>query len=235
MRQTTNDKLVQQRSTWARYLTFAGMGLLLASLVTSFMTDYIALAYATLLGGFVTAMIGSYLASKWIKPPRAEQVLEKSLKGFDNKHHLFNYLLPAEHVLVTPSGVLVFKTKQHDDRITCKNGKWNRPWKWTRLFGALAQEPLGNPIAEMGYEIEKMQQLLAGKIEETATVPVDGYVVFTHPRAQLTIDDPDLPVVMAGALKDTLRKRKRVEALSPQALEKIEKTFTEYANAKTTQ
>jgi len=230
MRLTTNDKLVQQRSTWARYLTFAGMGLLLASLVTSFMSDQIALAYGTLIGGFITAMIGSHLASKWIRPPRADQALEKSLKGFDNKHHLYNYLLPAEHVLVTPSGVLVFKTKQHDDRIFCRNGRWNRPWKWTRLFGALAQEPLGNPIVEMEYDVGKIQRLLQDKIQ-APPIPVDGYVVFTHPRAQLTIDDPALPVVMADDLKNTLRKRKR-EALSPPALEQIEKTFNEYANAK---
>jgi hypothetical protein len=233
MRLTTNEKLIQQRSTWARYLTFAGMGLLLASLVTSFMTDQIALAYGTLLGGFVTAMIGSSLANKWIKPPRADQVLEKSLKGFDNKHHLFNYLLPAEHVLVTPGSVLVFKAKSHDDQITCRNSRWHRPWRWTRLFGALAQEPLGDPLAELQHEIGKMQKLFASQIENTAPIPIDGYVVFTNPRAQLTIDDPDLPVVMASDLKDTLRKAKRAEPLPALVLEKIEKTCSEYANAKT--
>lgn len=234
MRLTTNDKLIQQRSTWARYLTFAGMGLLLASLVTSFMSDYIALAYGTLLGGFVVALAGSYLANKWIKPPRADLALEKSLKGFDNKHHLYNYLLPAEHVLVAPSGVLVFKVKSHDDKIICQNGRWNRPWKWTRLFGAMAQEPLGDPMAELQEDIAKIKRLLAEKIPET-TIPVDGYVVFSHPRAQLTIDDATLPVVTADDLKDTLRKKKRGEPLAVPLLERIEKSFNEYAHAKTTQ
>ena len=234
MRLTTNDKLVKQRSTWARYLTFAGMALLIGSVVTTFATDQIALAYATLFAGFITAMIGSYLANKWVKSPRADQVLEKSLKGFDNKHHLYNYLLPAEHVLATPSGVLVLKTKQHDDQITCQNGRWNRPWKWTRLFGAMAQEPLGDPIAEMNYEIEKMQQLLANKIENAATIPVEGFVVFTDPRARLTMDDPSLPVVMASDLKDTLRKSKRTQTLPPPVSENLDSVLNEYAHAKTT-
>lgn len=233
MRLTTNEKLIQQRSTWARYLTFAGMGLLLASLVTTFMTDLLALAYGTLFAGFIIAMIGSYMASKWIKPPRADQVLEKSLKGFDNKHHLYNFLLPAEHVLVTPSGVLVLKTKNHDDQIICKNGKWNRPWKWTRLFGALAQEPLGDPVTEMNYEIGKMQQFLASQSENAAAIPVEGYVVFTSPRVQLSVDDPSLPVVAAGDLKDTLRKNKRGDVLPAPTLENLERTLNEYADAKT--
>jgi hypothetical protein len=234
MRLTTNEKLVQQRSTWARYLTFAGMGLLLGSLVLSFMTDYIMLAYGALFAGFVVAMVGSNLANKWVKPPRPDQVLEKSLKGFDNKHHLYNYLLPAEHVLVTPGGALVLKAKYHDGEITCKNGKWNRPWKWTRLFGALAQEPLGNPIAEMQYEIGKLQQILADKIENAATIPVEGYVVFTDPRAHLSIDDSSLPVVLAGDLKEALRKGKRAQPLPSSVLENLDQVLNEYANAKTT-
>jgi hypothetical protein len=207
------------------------MGLLLASLVTSFTTDYIALAYGTLLGGFVVAMVGSYLANKWLRPPRADLALEKALKGFDNKHHLYNYLLPAEHVLVAPSGVWVFKTKYHDDDIVCKNGKWNRPWKWSRLFGAWAQEPLGDPIAELQEEIQKIKRLLA---RVDAAVPVDGYVVFTHPQARLNIDDPSLPVVMVSDLKDTLRKRKGAPVLPPPILNQIETIFDEYANAKAT-
>ncbi|MCX7838799.1 MAG: NERD domain-containing protein [Anaerolineae bacterium] len=231
MRLTRNEKLIQQRSTWARYLTFIGMGLLLISLITSFTTDYIAAAYGTLLGGFVVAMAGSYLAHKWLRPPRADLALEKALKGFDNKHHLYNYLLPAEHVLVAPSGVWVFKTKYHDDDIVCKNGKWNRPWKWSRLFGAWAQESLGDPIAELQEDIQKIRRLLAAKMNNP--VPVDGYVVFTHPRARLSIDDPNLPVVMVDDLKDTLRKRKSTTVLPPPVLSQIETIFDEYANAKT--
>jgi hypothetical protein len=230
MRLTSNEKLIEQRSRWARYFTFAGMGLLLASLVTSFTTDYMALAYGTLLGGFVVAMIGSYWAHKWLRPPRADQALEKALKGFDNKHHLYNYLLPAEHVLVAPSGVWVFKVKYHDDQIICKNRKWHRPWRWSRLFGAWAQEPLGDPIAELQEDIQKIKRLLATQVENS--VPVDGYVVFTHPRAQLIIDDPALPVVMVSDLKDTLRKQKRAAILPPPLLNKIETLFDEYIKAK---
>lgn len=233
MRLTTNDKLIQQRSTWARSLTFAGMGLLLASLVTSFMSDYIALAYGTLLSGFTIALIGSYLADKWIKPPRADLALEKSLKGFDHKHHLYNYLLPAEHVLLAPSGVWVFRVKSQDDQITYRSGNWNRPWRWTRLLGAFVQQPLGDPLAELREEITKLERFLADRIPETK-IPIEGYVVFSHPRVQLTLDDSTLPVVTADNLKDTLRKRKR-EALAAPLLERIEKLFDEYVNEKTTQ
>jgi hypothetical protein len=234
MRITTNEKLIKQRSTIARYTTFGGLGLLLASLVTSFTSDYIGLAYAALLVGFMCAIVGSTLANRWIKLPRAEQVLEKSLKGLDNKHHLYNYLLPTPHVLITPTGLLIFKTKILDGAITFKNGKWSRPFKWTRLFGGMGQEPLSDPIADMQIDVSKMKQLLADKIDSSALVPVDGYVVFTDPRAVVTIDDPDSPVVSPEDLKETLRKTKRGPILPQALLDNLERVLNEQADAKAT-
>jgi hypothetical protein len=234
MRITTNEELIKQRSTIARYTTFGGLGLLLASLVTSFTSDYIGLAYAALLVGFICAIIGSTLANRWIKLPRADQVLEKSLKGLDNKHHLYNYFPPSPHVLITPTGLLVFKTKIVDGAITYKNGKWGRPWKWTRLLGGMGQEPLSDPIGELRDEIGKTKQLLADKIENAAMIPVDGYVVFTDPRAAVSIDTTDSPVISPDDLKDTLRKSKRGPVLPPAVLDSLEQVLNDQVNAKAT-
>jgi hypothetical protein len=234
MRITTNEKLIKQRSTIARYTTFGGLGLLLASLVTSFTSDYIGLAYAALLIGFICAIIGSTLANRWIKLPRAEQVLEKSLKGLDNRNHLYNYFPPTPHIMIMPTGLLVFKTKIVDGTVTCRNGKWGRPWKWTRLIGGMGQEPLGDPIAELQLDLSKLREWLSAKIEDAALIPIDGYVVFTDPRTVVTVDDKDLPVVPPDELKDTLRKSKRGPVLAQTLLDNLERILNEQADAKTT-
>ncbi len=235
MRVITNDKLIERRSRYARYAAFGGMGLLLASLVSSFRSDYLALAYAALFAGFILAYIGSVLANKWLKQPRADQALVKSLKGLDQRYHLYNFLLPAPHVLLTPTGVLVFKTKSHEGAITRANGKWSQAWRWSRLFGGMGEEPLGNPLVELDEEIAKMRKLLAKKIPSAEAVPLEGYVVFTDPRAQLSLDDPNLPVVRADNLKETLRKSKRGPALPPQLFADVEKALNDIAEAKTAQ
>lgn len=238
MRLSTNDKLIERQAKIARYATFGGLAILLGSLVLSFtnsIANNILLAYVALAIGFFLAMIGSALATKWIKEPRADKALEKALKGFDNKHHLYNYLLPVDHVLLTPTGLIVFKVKHHDGAISYRDGKWKRAWSWSRLFGGMGQEGLGNPTKELENEIAVMRQFLADKIENPALVPIDGYVVFTDPRVQLSIDEPGLPVVKTDDLKDTLRKNKRGAMLSPKLLEQIEQTLNTEANAKTTQ
>jgi hypothetical protein len=234
MRLSSNDKLIERQSKIARYATFGGLAVLLGSLVISFNNQNIVLAYAALAIGFFLAMVGSTLANKWIKEPRADKALEKALKGFDNKHHLLNYLLPAEHVLITPTGLLVFKVKRQDGTITYQNGKWKYPWRISRLIGGLGAEPLGNPIDEMNAEISAMRKFLTDKVENAALIPIDGYVVFTDPRAQLSIDDASLPVVKTDDLKETLRKSKRGTPLSSQVLGQLERALKPVPDAKTT-
>ncbi len=236
MRLTTNTKLVDQRQKLARYFTFAGLAILLGSFaITLFNEQYLLFAYISLFVGFILAYVGATLANKWVKEPRADHAIEKALKGFDNKHHLYNWAFPTSHFLLTPTGILVFKIKSQDGQIYCRNGKWNRPWKWTRIFGGMGEETVGNPIVELKAEIESTRKWLADKMENAALVPIDGYVVFTNPLAQLTIDDPNLPVVRADDLKDILRKSKRGAALPPQVQADLAKALNEEKDAETTE
>ncbi len=232
IRVSTNLKLIERQSKIARYATFAGLGVLLVSLISSFVNvSNIVFSYISLFIGLIFAYIGSTLANKWIRAPRADNALAKALKGFDNKHHLYNYLLPASHVLLAPTGLLIFFVKPLDGEITCRDDKWKRPWRWTRLFGGLAQEPLGNPSADLRRDIESMRGLLG---EKFAQVPVEGYIVFSDPKVELDIHNASVPVVRTDDLKETLRKAKRGSALQPQLLNELEKVLDDQANVQTT-
>lgn len=233
MRVNTNDKLADRQAKIARYATFGGLAILLASLVTSFSGNFpIIVAYALLLVGFSLAYVGAILANKWVKEPRADHALAKALKGFDNKYHLFNYLLPASHVLLTPSGLLIFRVKSNDGKITCLNDRWSTPFRWTRLFGGMGQDPLGNPSSDLRDDIAKMKKLLADRVEGAAMVPIDGYVAFSDPRAELYIDNCSVPIVRVEDLKDTVRKAKRGPILQQKLLDDLERVLNEQADAK---
>ncbi len=235
MRVNTNDKLIDRQSKIARFATFGGLAILLASLVTSFTGNFpIAVAYALLFAGFSLAYVGAILANKWIKEPRADHALAKALKGFDNKFHLYNYLLPAAHVLLTPTGLLVFRVKSNDGRITCLNDRWSSPFRFSRLFGGMGQDPLGSPSRDLSDDIAKVKKLVADKVEGAAMVPVDGYVVFSDPRAELYVDNCSVPIVRVEDLKDTLRKGKRGPILQQKLLDDLDRALNDRADAKTT-
>jgi hypothetical protein len=234
MRLTTNNKLIERQSRIARYTTFGGLGVLLVSLISSFVSiENIVFAYISLFAGLTLAFIGSTLAHKWIREPRADNALAKALKGFDNKHHLYNYLLPAAHVLTTPNGLLVFRVKPHDGDISLHDGRWKRARKFSRIFGGMGQEQLGDPVAELKADIERLRAFLVSNLDNSALVPIDGYVVFSDANARLTIENAAMPVVRADELKETLRKSKRGPALQPKLLDEVERTFSEAADGKT--
>jgi hypothetical protein len=235
MRLTTNEKLIERQSKLARYATFGGLAILLGSLAASFMstTFPIGVAYGLLFVGFIFAYIGAVLANKYIKEPRADQALEKALKGFDNKNHLYNLVLPIAHVLLTPTGLVIFRVKPQDGQVSCKGETWRRPFQLSRLFGGMGQEGLGNPTADLRADITKLKDWLVDKIDTAAVVPIDGYIVFTDPRVQLTVEEPALPTVRVEDLKDTLRRAKRGAPVPPALYDQLQKALDEEANAKT--
>ena len=234
MRLTRNDKLISSRSKISRYTTFAGLATLFGSLVISFNnTSLIALAYGLLALGFVLAYIGATFANKYIREPRADNALDKALKGFDNKNHLYSWILPVEQAMLTPTGIIVFRVKPQDGKVTCKNDKWSRPLGIGSLFGGMGQEPLANPATDLRNDIDAMKKWLADKIENAALVPVDGYAIFSDPKVNLTIEDSSVPALRADDLKDTLRKSKRGAVLPPALYDSIQKAMDAEANGKT--
>ncbi len=233
MRQYTNTKLIARRARIARYATFGGLAILVGSLVLSASAENIPLAYLALIAGFTLAYVGSTQANRFIREPRADQALERALKGFDNKHSLYNFLLPAPHVLLTPTGLIVLLVKANDGRVLCQQDRWTNPFRFGRLFGGMGREPLGNPSQDALAQINRLKQFLAPKIENAALVPIDAYVVFSDPKVALQIEGARFTTVRADALKETLRKAKRGAALSPQLFEQLQKSLDESAHDQT--
>lgn len=234
MRLSTNDKLIDRQSKIARYSTFGGLAVLFGALVISFNNTLpLGLAYVLLLAGFMLAYVGAILANKYVKEPRGDHALEKALKGFDNKNHLYNFLLPATHVLLTPTGLLVLKVKSQEGSISCSGENWRRPFALSRLVGGLGQEGLGNPAAELRDEIAKMKKWIADHVEGGATVPIDGYVVFSSDKVNLELNDPTVPVVQVDGLKETLRKAKRGTPMPSELYERLSQALDGQPDAKT--
>jgi len=214
MKVIINEKLVKRQATIGKWASLIGMGALLAGLVVSYRwPNLITVSFGCLIVGFVLASIGTYNMNRWVKEPRADQALTKALKGFDNKHFLYHYTLPAAHVLLAPSGLFVCTVKDHQGEIRCEGEKWHQKFNWGRLLLFFGREGLGNPTREVRGEIGRLRHFLDEKLPE-ADVSIEGLIVFTNPRARLDLIDPAVPVVSSNKLKTFLRqlKNKRISA-----------------------
>ncbi len=225
MRVIINEKLIKRQAAIGQWASLAGMGILLVGLVVSWRWPHqITISFGCLILGFMLASIGSYNMNRWVKQPRADQVLTRVLKGFDNKHTLYHYILPATHVLLAPSGLFVFTVKNHYGEIRCEGEKWHHKFHWGHLLFFFGRESLGNPTREVRAEMESLRRFLDSRLPQGEEVPIEGLVVFTNPRARLELIDPAVPVVSSNKLKNYLRQLKKAR-LSAEQRKKLTEVF----------
>lgn len=221
----TNARLIKSRARIGRITSVSGLVILLIGMVVSFTPRLVPVSFVALISGLFLSTIGITVANKWIKEPRADQVLAMGMKGLDDRHRLYNYLLPAEHVLLSPYGLFVLTVKRQEGEIRCQGERWHQAFNWQRVLGGLGGERLGNPTKENRRDVEAMRQWLAGLLPE-AEVPIKGAIVFANPGAKLTIVNSPVPVVFVKKLKSFLRgASKRGKKISEELRMELERVL----------
>jgi hypothetical protein len=221
MQVITNEKLIKNRARLGRGASFAGLAVLVLGLVASLSphrlltpTQWLLVSFSCLFAGFVLSQIGLYNANRWVKEPRPDQTLVKVMKGFDDRYHLYNYVLKTPHVLLAPFGLCVINPKDQGGKITCKGGKWRHEGSWRRvMFRIFGQEGLGNPAKEVRAEAEKLRRFFAQQLPGEE-VPVEGVVVFTNPQVDLEVENPAVPVLDGKQFKSFLRDLSKERPIS---------------------
>ncbi|MFQ6058199.1 MAG: nuclease-related domain-containing protein [Anaerolineae bacterium] len=208
MQVLTNERLIKSQARVSRITILGSFVILTIGLLASFRTQWLLVSYVALILGVGMSGIGIRNANKWVKEPRADQLLAREMKGFDDRHRLYNYLLPAEHVLLSPYGLFVLTVKRQEGEIRCQGERWHHEFSWRRLLAGFGSERLGNPTQELRRDMERVRQLVARHLPQEE-VPIEGVIVFTNPQARLKIVNAPLPVVVIKKLKSFLRGASR--------------------------
>jgi hypothetical protein len=205
-----------------------GVMLLFGAMVLSFNRRFVLHAYGLLLVGLVVVNWTGHAAGKWLRKPRVDQELAKALKGLSHSHRLYSYLLPAEHVLLSPTGLFVLKAKLLDGRIFCHGDHWRRQMSLGRLVRLLSEERLGNPSKQAQRETDVMRRFVTSHLPDM-DVPMQPVVVFVDPKAELSVVEPTVPVVPMRDLKAYLRESVGERPMPRQTLKALTDLFDEQA------
>lgn len=226
----THEQFLEQRSKIGRYATLGGLAIVLGGVVASFQNN-ILLAYLALIVGFTISNIGAYFTNRWGLDLYKQ--IGDGLKGFDKRYRLYNYLLPVPHVLLSPYGVTVFLLKNQDGNITGTENGWRQGSSLGRFLRSLSAEALNDPPKELAAQKNKLREFLAGALGDEQ-IPIEGYIVFTHPRAQVTLSNVKVPVIVSSqqpdGLKQMLRRDKRTPILSDEIYNRVQALFDHYAD-----
>ena len=147
-------------------------------------------------------MVGIYFANRWVRKPRPEDQLNKALKSLNDSFHLYHYpVLPSDHVLLTPSGVVILETVGLGGVFTYKKGKWKEAMTIGRALRWIVEEHLGDPIrAALDAESYLRSEFERLEISDTR-IPIKPVVVFIHPVVELDIGGASIPVSKVEKLR----------------------------------
>lgn len=194
---------LRRRATASHAASLGGLAVILGAVVLSLARPQWATLTAVLIvAGFAISTVGIYFANRWVRKPRPEDTLALALKGLGDPHRIYHYLLPADHVLLTPSAVVVIETVSLEGRFVYRNGRWKQQMPLGRALRFFVEETFGNPTVRAQAEAARLRNLLQARLPgDAAPVPVLAVVLFVHPNAEVIADSPPVPVCQPAQLR----------------------------------
>lgn len=244
-----NVSEIRKKESLGRRFSLIGLGILFVGLLASFVPSWFPpsedpsvvvsapvqflqsywawISFAALPLGFICASFGSYFINRFARRrwtgsktiARPDEVLERNMKGFDDKYAYFAWSLPASHVVVGPGGLTVLAVRSDRGKVTVQGDRWREPFSIGRFFTVFAREGVGNPALELDEQTRKLRALLEKaplpQGESAANIPIDPVAIFLNPEMQITLENPSITVLRVDQLKDYLRRRAKEVKVSP--------------------
>ncbi len=210
------------RAQAAHFASVGGLVLLLASVaIPLFLPKWSGITSVVMVIGAAGAMVGIYLANRWVRRPRPEESLDKALKAFDDNYRIYHYpsSLPCEHVLLTPNGVVALEVVNLNGYFSYRNGRWKEAMTMGRALRYLVEERVSDPVMLAQSMVKELNERFDKEFGEQTVIPVKALTVFTHPAVELEIDGGPIPACKV----DKLRKQVSMPGsrLMPETYEKI--------------
>ena len=205
--------------------------MLIGGFAASFRPDLIWASFIAIVLGFILSQYANYSVRRWGRSPRPDQVIEASLKGFDDRYHYYAWSLPQPYVLLSPQGIHVFTVRDQSGKITADGSNWKAKLNWRRIVFAFAVEGLGNPSQEAADHASRLTDWIKTRLPDFAGA-AQPIILFTDPRVELEISQPPVPVLEPKNLKKWLRGTGKGDSLKAADLRALEELFNAEAARK---
>jgi hypothetical protein len=222
MRIVRHQAFIAERKKRARLFAILGFLLLSGSLFMAWYPNMLLLAYVFMLTGFILFNMGMQQIGKWTRNPRNDQILDHRMAGLSDRVTLVHYAQVGksriEHMAIHPGGVAVLTAREIDGRIQKRGNRWTKKGGIFRRMFSFSGPQLGNPSFETEQGVKQVEAWLD---QQGVATDVQGAIVFLHPKADLDIQDPDYPVLLADEVDLFLSDLPADETFQTDARERV--------------
>lgn len=179
--------------------------------------------------GWICSQVGMYLAHRYVKDPRPDEVIDEALGRVARNGRLYHYALPVPHVLLSSSGIIIFVAKYQSGHITVENDKWKQSGLGLRRF--FGQENLGNPTREAENQLKVLADFIRKNAPSVEEVPIATLIIFTHnEQKELELQNTRIPAMHHSKAKSYLRRKRRNHPIAPEIYKALQTAFDEKAH-----
>ncbi|KAA3658546.1 MAG: NERD domain-containing protein [Chloroflexi bacterium] len=225
-----DEERIKRYKQISKITSVAGIVALVIGMILAFTntTNALALQLVALGFGWIASQVGIYLAHRYVRDPRPDEVIDKALGKVTRKGRLYHYLLPASHVLLMETGIIILISKFQGGKISVENDKWKQSGMGMRKF--FGQENLGNPTREAEDNIKALANYISNNAPEVEEVPIGALIVFTavDPK-ELTISESRFPAMHHSKVKSYLRRKRRAQPMSNEYYQALQAAFDKKA------
>ena len=225
MKISNNYQLIKRNKRISQIVLYTALALLVIGLIWSFtgadITQY-TMAYIILIPAYILVQVSIYLANKWGRSPRPDEIIEQSLKGLNDQYTLYNYNTGVSHLLVGPAGIWIIKPYHQFGTITFNPKKNQYEQKGganfiAKLFG---QEGLSNIERESKMALRDFE-IFIKKMNINSELKPKIVNIFYSEKAEILAKNAPEATIHSEKLKDMLRSQAKIKPVRDEKINQI--------------
>jgi hypothetical protein len=223
MQHYLNERLVKRNRRYSRWMMYGGLGASIAAVIITFTQPALVIyAFALIVVGGLVSQVGTAIHNRFGRSPRIDEVIDYSLKGLDDQHAIFHYLLGTNHALFTPSGTYAVVPMLEQGRIEYAQGVWKHEPPPRRIsLGRSRVRTLKNVEKEAKREAQQLQRYLRKNIPQHIDIGVDPLILFLAKDTYVEAEQAPFIAVHRKKLKSALRKIERRRPFTPEDIQQL--------------
>lgn len=225
MKLSINHELIQKNKRLSQIILYASLAMLLIGFLMTINNKDLSqalYAYLILIPAYILVQISIYMANRWGRSPRPDEIIMQSLKGLDDRYTLYIYSTKIPFVLVGPAGLFVIKPYHQSGTITYNSEKSRYEQKkggnfFTRLFG---QEKITDIEKDSNLLLKQFERYKLDKNLDFQIAPKFINVFFAENADIQAKNAPEI-TLHAERLKDYIRQQSKPAVLNEEEIKNI--------------
>ena len=225
MKLSINNKRIDRNKKIAQIALFASLALLIIGFVWTLRNSEPSKSltgYLILIPAYVLVQISIFLANRWGKSPRPDEIVVQALKGLDNRYTLYNFTTGVPHLLVGPIGAWIINPYSHKGEISYNPERNQYRQKGGPNFIAkyFAQEGLPNITREVFSLKRDLNKYFDKNSIQFDEEPVVVNLFYSDDIILQINNSPEINI-KSKKLKNFIRKYIKKTTISQEKIEKL--------------